>query len=570
LIVGYCDRAQVFIVRNSWGAHWGDAGYCYMPYRYVTNPNWTHTCWAVRTSADVTFEEAEHVQPDLQQHGSPSAAAPGAPPAMPTAESLFGAPAFDVSTSAPTAPQGAQPAAASKRASPPSLLSSLAALAMGKKSPMQIALEMATHHSKGLVARWTGSEMAGSMVSGVIGNLAPSVQGGQKLDVGLVGEAVMNAALGGSPLGPLPSDAGAPGGWLGPGAQTGTQQGNTSGYDPGVLTGPDRTVPILEQLQRPPPAVTVHRHHWDDTYDEQAAIQAAVPRPVQGARPVPPAPAAPPPSPAGAPPTARAQPAPAAAQPAAAAAQPAARRPRRAHQTQLLAIPKIEAAHARRAAPPPPAAAGSGTAGTQVMAAQPDLRGTANPRPKSGAEQLREHWQSLGGASGPLGRVVGGELTLSDRKGLGLLCKNGAIVWHPDRGPIELVGTLFHSWSRCGAERGPLGYPVASELQVSNGEWTARLARFENGLIIDWVHPGAEDIPPFTLLGGDILYQAWVRAGAERAPAGVPLAVPQELPERGARVLPCSNGAVTWTRGEGAQCLAGDGYRAWCARLAAG
>jgi C1A family cysteine protease len=33
--VGYNNEKQVFIVRNSWGANWGDHGYCYMPYAYV-------------------------------------------------------------------------------------------------------------------------------------------------------------------------------------------------------------------------------------------------------------------------------------------------------------------------------------------------------------------------------------------------------------------------------------------------------------------------------------------------------------------------------------------------------
>jgi len=36
--VGYSDAEQVFIVRNSWGADWGDGGYCYMPYDYLLNP----------------------------------------------------------------------------------------------------------------------------------------------------------------------------------------------------------------------------------------------------------------------------------------------------------------------------------------------------------------------------------------------------------------------------------------------------------------------------------------------------------------------------------------------------
>ena len=32
LIVGYDNRKQMFIVRNSWGENWGDHGYCWIPY----------------------------------------------------------------------------------------------------------------------------------------------------------------------------------------------------------------------------------------------------------------------------------------------------------------------------------------------------------------------------------------------------------------------------------------------------------------------------------------------------------------------------------------------------------
>ena len=36
LCVGYSDIDKVFIVRNSWGLEWGDKGYCYIPYDYVS------------------------------------------------------------------------------------------------------------------------------------------------------------------------------------------------------------------------------------------------------------------------------------------------------------------------------------------------------------------------------------------------------------------------------------------------------------------------------------------------------------------------------------------------------
>jgi C1A family cysteine protease len=36
LITGYDDTRRVLIVRNSWGEGWGDKGYFYLPYEYVT------------------------------------------------------------------------------------------------------------------------------------------------------------------------------------------------------------------------------------------------------------------------------------------------------------------------------------------------------------------------------------------------------------------------------------------------------------------------------------------------------------------------------------------------------
>ena len=37
LAVGYDDASQRFIVRNSWGTDWGQAGYFTMPYAYLTD-----------------------------------------------------------------------------------------------------------------------------------------------------------------------------------------------------------------------------------------------------------------------------------------------------------------------------------------------------------------------------------------------------------------------------------------------------------------------------------------------------------------------------------------------------
>lgn len=45
--VGYNDHRNVFIFRNSWGTGWGDQGYFYIPYAYVTNPDLANDFWTI-------------------------------------------------------------------------------------------------------------------------------------------------------------------------------------------------------------------------------------------------------------------------------------------------------------------------------------------------------------------------------------------------------------------------------------------------------------------------------------------------------------------------------------------
>jgi len=50
--VGFDDSKSVFIVRNSWGTSWGDAGYCYIPYNYLNNSTYTSDLWTIRNVSD--------------------------------------------------------------------------------------------------------------------------------------------------------------------------------------------------------------------------------------------------------------------------------------------------------------------------------------------------------------------------------------------------------------------------------------------------------------------------------------------------------------------------------------
>jgi len=51
LCVGYDDAAQQFIIRNSWGPDWGQAGNCRMPYAYLADASLCADFWTIRTLA---------------------------------------------------------------------------------------------------------------------------------------------------------------------------------------------------------------------------------------------------------------------------------------------------------------------------------------------------------------------------------------------------------------------------------------------------------------------------------------------------------------------------------------
>jgi C1A family cysteine protease len=64
LCVGYSDKSQAFIVRNSWGEDWGDRGYCYIPYDYMANTEYCFDCWTIRTVSDLDFSAGVWVDDD--------------------------------------------------------------------------------------------------------------------------------------------------------------------------------------------------------------------------------------------------------------------------------------------------------------------------------------------------------------------------------------------------------------------------------------------------------------------------------------------------------------------------
>lgn len=48
VVVGYNDKTQRWILRNSWGTSWGDKGYFTLPYAYLLNQAWASDMWMIK------------------------------------------------------------------------------------------------------------------------------------------------------------------------------------------------------------------------------------------------------------------------------------------------------------------------------------------------------------------------------------------------------------------------------------------------------------------------------------------------------------------------------------------
>jgi len=71
LMVGYSEKQQVFIVRNSWGSNWGDRGYCYIPYDYAGNQEFNFCgMYSIRGLTDFDFTPEEKDDGDLFDSGA--------------------------------------------------------------------------------------------------------------------------------------------------------------------------------------------------------------------------------------------------------------------------------------------------------------------------------------------------------------------------------------------------------------------------------------------------------------------------------------------------------------------
>jgi len=66
--VGFDDNKRVFIIRNSWGDSWGDKGYFYMPYAFITNTSQCSDFWTVRKVKDIPTQTVRFDYNSIKEH----------------------------------------------------------------------------------------------------------------------------------------------------------------------------------------------------------------------------------------------------------------------------------------------------------------------------------------------------------------------------------------------------------------------------------------------------------------------------------------------------------------------
>lgn len=119
--------------------------------------------------------------------------------------------------------------------------------------------------------------------------------------------------------------------------------------------------------------------------------------------------------------------------------------------------------------------------------------------------------------------------------------EDASIYWTPETGAHGVWGAIRRKWAELGWERGPLGYPVASEEDAAHG---GRVGRFQAGAVYWHPHTGAFGV------WGEI-HRAYAESGGPAGRLGYP--VSDEYGEGVFRRSNFQHGYIRWHAGGGAE-----------------
>ncbi|RZQ64351.1 PQQ-dependent sugar dehydrogenase [Amycolatopsis suaedae] len=157
--------------------------------------------------------------------------------------------------------------------------------------------------------------------------------------------------------------------------------------------------------------------------------------------------------------------------------------------------------------------------------------------------EVRALWSSLGSERSVLGYPVTSELSVSDNWGKYFNFENnGSIYWTPSTGARWLCCQNREKWFQLGGATGRLGYPTTNEAPTPDG--IGRYSHFTKGGSVYW----------FTTTGSHEVYgeirRRWAALGWERSYLGYPTSDEFSIP--GGRRSNFQNGYITWMASNGA------------------
>lgn len=160
---------------------------------------------------------------------------------------------------------------------------------------------------------------------------------------------------------------------------------------------------------------------------------------------------------------------------------------------------------------------------------------------------IREKWEQLNFAAGPLGRSISDETSTFDGKGRARSFAAGFISWHPDLGAHAVWGAIGVRWGQIGREQ--FGYPVTDETPTADGH-----GRYNTFRAMQLGGQPEASIYWSPETGAHEIYGAirdkWNETRWEQGPLGYPIAAEEDAP--GGRQQRFQRGTIYWSAGGGA------------------